>query len=181
MRAMTPDVERFLRNTHILARLVEQIFETGYLRRTSGEAVTFDQLNILKFLSRPQTTLVKDVARFLNASCAAASKAVSRLERKELVSVEPYERDRRAESIEVTPKGKAVVRKYEKMKEARVRSLLKGVDSSTLSKALEQTIALIMKERSIANDPCLGCGAYYAKNCMVRLHGQRCACQGDGN
>lgn len=175
---MTPDVERFLRNTHILSRLVEQIFETGYLKKTSGDAVTFDQLNILKFLLRPQITLVKDVARFLNASCAAASKAVSRLERKELVRVEPYEKDRRAECIEVTPRGKGLVKKYETLKAARVKSLLKGVDAGSISKAIEQAIGLIIKERGIANDPCLGCGAYYAKSCVVRAHGQRCACQG---
>ena len=173
---MTPEVERFLRNTHILARLVEQIFETGYLRRTSGEAVTFDQLNILKFLSRPQTTLVKDVARFLNASNAAASKAVSRLVQKRWARTSTYGADRRAEVVRLTPKGMTLVREYEELKRKRLQLLLRPGEAQSLSEGLERVIAVLMREREMAGNPCLGCGAYYSQECVVRLHGQTCSC-----
>lgn len=174
---MTPDLERFLRNSHIYARLVEQILEQGYLRQASGDALTFDQLNILKFLARPGPSLVKDVARFIDASYPAASKAVTRLEKKKLVTCVRYGPDRRAELVEVTPKGRKLIQRYERLKQTRLKSALRGKELGDISRGLERAIALLMRERSVAGNPCLGCGAYYAKSCVVRAHGQACRCE----
>ncbi|MBI2931672.1 MAG: winged helix-turn-helix transcriptional regulator [Planctomycetes bacterium] len=167
-------LERFMRDAHILARLVEQILERGYLRRAAPDDVTFDQVNILKFLSRPQPVLVKHVAAFLNASYAAASKAVTRLEKKGLVQTEPYGPDRRAEVVEVTPEGRRIIRAYERYKQARLKSLLAGHAPDRLAKGLEAVIAVLLRERGIAGHPCLGCGAYYARRCVSREYGQPC-------
>ncbi len=176
MREMEDASTRFLRDAHILARLVEQIFERGYLRQVAGPRLTFDQLNVLKFLNRPGLRLVRDVSHFLNASYAAASKAVTRLERKGLVTRSNHPHDRRAERLDVTPKGKHVIGRYEELKKARLRELARDEDLDGLSKALETVIALLMRERSSAGNPCLGCGAYYARECVVRAHGQHCRC-----
>jgi DNA-binding MarR family transcriptional regulator len=167
---------RLMRNSHVLARLVEQVLEEGYLRQACRAAVTFDQLNILKFLNTPGVKLVKDVARFLNASYAAASKAVSRLKRKGWVRTKTCGTDRRAEIVEVTGRGGALIRKYEALKAKRVSALLRGVDADRLSGSLEQLIAVLLRERARAGDPCLGCGAYYARQCVVRAHGYSCRC-----
>ncbi|MBI4564572.1 MAG: winged helix-turn-helix transcriptional regulator [Planctomycetes bacterium] len=173
---MSESHERFLRNAHILARLVEHVFERGYLRRASRDTITFGQLNILKFVARPGRSLVKDVARFLNASNAAASKAVSRLERKGLAKCTRYPGDRRAERVEATPRGLALIRKYERVKKSRLKTMLKGRMPDELSKDLERVIALLMRDRAFAGNPCLGCGAYYSRACMVRAFGQHCPC-----
>jgi len=169
------DIERFMRGAHIVSRLVEQILERGYLRRASRDRVTFDQLNILKFLARPPVKLVKHVAGFLSASYAAASKAVDRLEAKGLVRCATCERDRRAEVVEVTPKGQRLIRTYERYKRNRLRVALRGRNPDELAEGLERVIVALMREREVAGNPCLGCGAYYASECVSRAHGHPCA------
>lgn len=170
-------IYRFLRDIHVVARLVEQTLEEGYLKLAAGDRVTFGQLNILKFLARPGTFFIKDVARFLNASEAAASKAVSRLEARGWVTHRPHGADRRAEVLRVTARGRALVRRYEKLKAARVRALLEGENAEALAQGLERAIAVLMKERGAIGNPCLGCGAYYSSHCIVRALGHYCPCQ----
>src|SRR3990172_3780901 len=140
MRIVKEDLERFLRNVHLLARLVHQVLETGYLKKVSPNGLTFDQLNILKFLSRPSPCLVKDVSFFLNASYAAASKAVTRLEKKGLIRKRTLGSDRRAEGVEVTSSGHSYVPKYEKVKSERLAVLLKDSDVVALADELEKVI-----------------------------------------
>ena len=174
---MTSEIERLLRNAHIFSRLVRRIFEEGYLNRATRGAVTFDQLNILKFLALPGTHFVKDVSIFLNASFAAASKAVTRLEKKGVVRTARCGHDRRAQQIEVTAKGHSLIRRYERLKASRVKGMLRGCDSGAISRGLEGGIAMLLKDRPMAGNPCLGCGAYYAKSCVARAHGQKCRCE----
>ncbi len=175
---MHEELKRFLRDSHVFARLVEQVLEAGYLRSAVQDSVTFDQLNVLKFLARPGSVpLVKDVARFLNASYAAASKAVGRLRKKGLAKTTRSSEDGRAELVEVTPLGAALVRKYERLKARRLEALLAGEDLPRISEALERAIALLLRERAVAGDPCMGCGAYYSDRCVVRTHGFPCDCK----
>lgn len=166
--------QRFLRNAHILARLVEHVLENGYLREATDDAVTFDQINIIKFLANRRISLVKDVAHFLNASYAAASKAVSRLSRKGMITTATSTADRRAEELTVTAKGKQMVTRYERLKAKRLDELLKNHDVGALSAGLEQTIAILSRDHQIAGDPCLGCGAYYSQECIGRELGYNC-------
>jgi DNA-binding MarR family transcriptional regulator len=173
---MAADLERFLRNAHLTARLVERVLESGYLQRAAGDAVTFDQLNVLKFVARPGPVRVKDVARFLDASVAAASKAVARLQRKKLVRIAPYASDRRSGLVELTATGRAVVGRYERFKKGRLRALLGTRSADRLSRSLEEVVEVLLRERPLAGNPCLGCGAYYARECVVRAHGQACSC-----
>lgn len=155
---------------------MEQLLEKGYLRSAAGGAVTFDQLNILKFLDRPGPTLGKDIARFLNASYAAASKAVSRLERKKLVATVTDSRDRRAQIVSVTAKGQALIRAYERLKRRRLAALFPNGEMEGLTQDLERGIAVLLRERSVVGNLCLGCGAYDASACVVRAHGETCRC-----
>jgi DNA-binding MarR family transcriptional regulator len=168
------DLERFLRDAHIFARLVEQILEAGYLEKASGDRLTFGQLNILKFLARPGRKLIKDVAGFLNASYAAASKAVSRLEKKKLVRTRTWGEDARAELVEVTAKGHQLIEGYERYKAGRLETSLKGEDLELAARGLEQAIGFLMRDRDVAGNPCLACGVYYSKSCVSRLFGARC-------
>ncbi|MBI3098744.1 MAG: winged helix-turn-helix transcriptional regulator [Planctomycetes bacterium] len=174
---MNNNYNRFLRNAHIFARLVEQVLERGYLREANGAKLTFDQINLLKFLCRPGPNNIGDVARFLNASYAAASKAVTRLEKKGVLRSKISKRDRRAQELMVTPRGHALIRNYEETKSSRLAALFGSDNPDTLAQGLEKAVAVLIRERSVAGNPCLGCGAYYADECVVRLHNQTCPCQ----
>lgn len=170
------DLKRFMSNAHIFARLVENVLEWGYLREAVGTAVTFDQISILKFLTRDQRSHVKDVAGFLNASYAAASKMVSRLVKKKLVHSVTFGEDRRAELLTVTPRGQALIDKYEAVKVRRLTRLLRDENLDSLSGGLERAIDAVLKDRPEVGNPCLGCGAYYAPECVAREKGQDCPC-----
>lgn len=171
---MKQELERFLRNSHIFARLVEQVLEEGYLAQSAGTKLTFGQLNILKFLARPGRKLIKDVARFLNASYAAASKAVTRLEKKRLVKTTTWGEDGRAEVVHLTPKALGLMKDYERVKEERLLAVIRGEDIEFIARGLEQGIGLLLRERAVAGNPCLGCGVYYSPTCAARLFGKNC-------
>lgn len=173
---MAGDLERFLRSAHIAARLVEEVLEHGPLRARGGPALTFPQFNLLKFIARPGKVRSRDVARFLNASGAAASKAVARLERKRLVRSVPDPSDRRSARIELTPAGSGAIRRVERLKRDRLKPLFGGEPPERFAEGLEAVIRLLMRGRGAAGNPCLGCGAYYARECVVRAHGQACSC-----
>lgn len=173
---MSAELDRFLHHTHILARLVEQILERGYLREANGDKITFDQLNLLKFLTRPGPNLIGDVAHFLNASYAAASKAVTRLEKKGFVRSTVSRQDRRAQNVKVTARGRSMIRKYEEVKTRRLTALLRGENVEALSQGLENTISVLIRERDVAGNPCHGCGVYYGTKCIVRQHQRTCPC-----
>jgi len=173
---MAEDVERFLRGAHIAARLVEEILEHGPVRAGAGAPLTFPQFNLLKFIARPGNVRSRDVARFLNASGAAASKAVARLERRRLVRFLPDPLDRRSARIMLTRAGEAAIRRVERIKRERVKLLLRGGSPGKLAEGLEELIRVLMRGRALAGNPCLGCGAYYARECVVREHGQPCSC-----
>lgn len=167
---------RFLRNAHLVSRLVDQVLERGYLRKAAAGDLTFEQLNLLKFLGRPATTITRDVSRFLDASMAAASKAVGRLTAKGLVRRKPSGTDRRCEVLEVTAKGRELVRRYETLKAGRLRKILGTTEADRMAGALEEVVELLLSERPLAGNPCLGCGAYYSQTCMIRARGLPARC-----
>ena len=91
--------------------------------------------------------------------------------RKGLIRKRTLGSDRRAELVEVTPAGLAYVRKYEKVKAERIVTLLGDADVAALSDHLETIIEILLREREITENLCLGCGAYYAKGCVVQEKG----------
>lgn len=174
---MSAELNRFLRDAHVLARLVERILEDGYLREANGDKITFGQINLLKFLTRPGPNLIGDVARFLNASYAAASKAVTRLEKKGCARSTVSKQDRRAQNVKVTARGHAMIKKYEKVKTHRLTALLGAENPEALSQGLENVISILIRERGAAGSPCLGCGVYSETECVVHQYNQACPCR----
>ena len=70
-----------------------------------------------------------------------------------------------------------MIRAYERLKRRRLGALFHNGEMEVLTQDLERGIAILMRERSVVGNPCLGCGAYYAKACVVRAHGQTCRCE----
>lgn len=168
--ARTEDpVARFLRGCHLISALSREVLEKGYLRRSGARGISFVQINLLKFIDGPRPRSVGDVMRFMGASFAAASKAVSRLKQKALVRVGRHPGDRRAQIVALTPAGRGIIQRYEKVKFDRVRRLVGGDRGAVgrWSSALEEVAFRLMGERELLSDLCLQCGAYYSDRCLV--------------
>lgn len=157
-----------LRNAHILSFLVRQILEDGYLRR-AGCRASFLQMNVLKCLSLPGPHTVTSVARFLSVSQPAATKVVARLRKLRLIRSVAAPGDRRIELLGLTAEGKKEIRRYEKLKMARLAALLADEDDNRLRDLvghLEHLIGTLLKEREFVGNFCARCGAYYAPECI---------------
>lgn len=79
------------------------------MRRTST-ALSARQLEVLVFLARREHWLVGQVASGLGVSSAAATKAITRLERKGLVTRSVNIMDRRCVNVRITRAGSDIIR-----------------------------------------------------------------------
>lgn len=79
--------------------------------RQTSTTITPRQLEVLAFLARREHWSVGEVASALGVSSAAATKAVSRLERKGMVTRSVNMLDRRCVDVQVTRSGNELIRR----------------------------------------------------------------------
>lgn len=164
----------FLRQAHIFASTVHEVLEQNCLRQTTTLDITLPQFNLIRLIATNGDHEVREIASFLGVSQAAASKNVDKLVRLGLVTRKVQPRDRRAVSLNVTGRGKNLIRKYETLKAQKVERVINDLTQEelhALTRGLEKVSCSIMeKERGVA-DICFKCSAYYSRSCLLRdLH-----------
>lgn len=167
----------FLHHTHVFASTVQEILEKKYLRETTKLEITVPQFNLLRLLTQNGRHHVGEMASLLGVSKAAASKNVDKLVRLKLVTREVKQEDRRAISLNLTARGKNVIRKYEELKEERLKAALQDLTTKeldTLMQGLEKVSLLIMEGEQENADLCMKCSAYYVDHCPLRTLSRRC-------
>lgn len=94
----------------VVARLLEQTARAVYDAR-GPRAIHAGQWAVLRYLARAgrQARTVGGVASYLGVTHAPASRAVSALARKDLVTVRPDPEDRRVRRIDLTAAGRALL------------------------------------------------------------------------
>ena len=94
----------------VVARLLEQTARAVYDAR-GPRAIHAGQWAVLRYLARAgrQARTVGGVAIYLGVTHAPASRAVSSLARKDLVTVRADPEDRRVRRIDLTPAGRALL------------------------------------------------------------------------
>ena len=167
----------FLHNAHIFASTVREVMGDGYLRRTSDYEISYPQFELLRLIERTGRHQVREMAAFLGVSQAAASRSVDKLVRLGLVTRETQPDDRRAVSLYLTGRGRSLIRKYDELKEEKIRSVLDGL-SEELVEALTLglgTVALgILQEEAEPGHVCMKCSAYCVDNCPVESLADDC-------
>ncbi len=169
------DYTRFLRNSHIFAFAVRDVLERKFLKDTSPHPLTLSQFHLLKLMSINGRHQVGEIADFLGISPAAASKTIDKLEGLGLVVRKPFEGDRRATLLSVSPKGRRLVTAYEDLKAARLYPILdrfKQQEIEELTRLLEKLSVEVFKLeekhiREAGNGYCLRCAAYLESDCPV--------------
>jgi DNA-binding MarR family transcriptional regulator len=169
---LPPERLRLVRQSHIFAAAVREVMEAKLLRELSPAALTPSQLHLLKLMCLNGAHQVGDVAHFLGVSPPAATKNIDKLEALGLVSRTPSKGDRRATLLAVSAKGRALVRRYERRKAARLAPVFEKFrpDEVALLARLLERFALSLLEKELArggDGVCLRCDAYLEAGCLV--------------
>lgn len=174
--ALQADRLRLVRQSHIFASTVREILELKLLHEASPVSLTLSQLHLLKLMCLNGEHQVGEVADFLGVSPPAATKNIDKLEALKMVARAASKGDRRATLLSVSPKGRALVRRYERLKAARLSPVLEKFrpeEVEQLSRLLERfSLSLLEKELAGGDGACLRCHAYLQSGCPVgRLRG----------
>ena len=164
------DSFRLFRHSHIFAAAVREVLEVRLLREATELPLTLSQFHLLKLMAVNGQHQLGEVADFLGVSPPAATKNIDKLERLGLVIRMPSPGDRRAILLSVSPKGRRLVRDYERLKAARVAPVLEGFEPEELeqlSRLLERFAVALLSLSPGGDGFCLRCAAYLAAGCPV--------------
>lgn len=169
------ELHSLVRYSHIFASAVREILEIKLLREVEGDGLSLPQFHLLKLIALNGSHQIGQIADFLGVSPPAATKNIDKLERLGLVVRTPCEGDRRATLLSSSPKGKALVTKYETLKEKRLQAVFDSFETDELAQLtylLERfSIALLCADDD-HEGLCLRCSAYFDERCPIQhIHG----------
>lgn len=160
-----------LRYSHIFASTVRELLELKILREASPAPLSLSQFHLLKLMAMNGRHQVGEVADFLGVSAPAATKNIDKLQRLGLVHRARAEQgDRRATFLNVSPAGRALVKRYERLKLERLAPVLDEFETRELEQlaSLLQRFAVRLLEAEPSDDGmCLRCAAYIESGCAV--------------
>jgi DNA-binding MarR family transcriptional regulator len=169
-------IEDFLGSIQILSSAVNDLL-TGQLRKITGNQLTFSQWKLLKLVALTEGHTVSAVAEFLGVSNAAASKAVDRLVRRNLLRRTEAEADRRAVELSVTQEGSDLLAKVEDRGSEPLREVLGQLPAEQLrdiTTALDQLSIGFVERDNGAKRLCFRCGIHFRDRCLLRQTGGEC-------
>jgi DNA-binding MarR family transcriptional regulator len=146
-----------------------------------GGELTIPQLKLLKLIAKTNTESLGEAAAFLGVSNAAASKAVDRLVRRDLVLRRESTDDRRATRLELTDHGRAVLERYETAQNRVLEGLFRQFmpeDFIETAELLDQLSCDIVDSEGGSGQLCFRCGIFFRDKCLLRSIAPRtCYCE----
>lgn len=164
-------IQQFLGSAHIFSTAIEDVVEKEILLQAAGETLTHSQFRLLKLVAQTEARTIRDVAKFLAVSNAAASKAVDRLVRKGMLNRSESKSDRREIALALTRQGEELLARYDALKNDKLSDVFGRFSASDLrrvSSLLDRLSAGIVVKHASGDDVCLQCGIYYRDRCIVR-------------
>jgi DNA-binding MarR family transcriptional regulator len=171
------DVHKFLRCSHILSSTLRELLEDRFLTQLGPRPLTSTQFCCLKLITLNPDLQLGEVARRLNVSAAATSKAADRLVRLGLVSRSVPPDDRRATLLAASDQGQALVTDYERMKAEHVAGAVEDLgadDLDTLCALLERVCLGLLAGEPASDVPCLRCAGYHEPDCRIAVGRGEC-------
>src|ERR1019366_7403820 len=117
------EIDDFLGSAHVFASAVADIIEQRLLEMTADGQVTASQMKLLKLVAMTDSYTLGDVASFLRISNGAASKAVDRLVRRDLLRRTDDPNDRRVMHLRLTQAGRRLLTAYESARQRKLQSI----------------------------------------------------------
>jgi len=175
----TSIINDFLASMHIFSSAIGELMAAQLEDELGGE-LTIPQLKLLKLVARTETESLSEIAAFLGVSNAAASKAVDRLARRDLVERIESADDRRATWLSLTVKGTFMLKRYEDVQNRVLEGLFRqfmAEDFIETAELLDQLSADLVDRESGPHELCFRCGIYFRERCLLRdLHERTCYC-----
>ena len=165
------EIDDFLGSAHVFASAIADIIEQGLLEKAAEGQVTASQMKLLKLVAMTDSYTLGDVASFLRVSNAAASKAVDRLVRRDLLRRTEDQQDRRVLHLHLTRAGSRLLAAYENARQRKLQSIFVQFPSEELqrtSELLDRLSADLVDHTSNPEELCLKCGIYFRERCLVR-------------
>jgi DNA-binding MarR family transcriptional regulator len=154
-----PDAEDPIEPSRVLGRLIKQVF-SSLLRGIDGRmqplGLTALQWEPLLLIHYGRVDTVAALARESQVNCASMTRMLDRLEAKELLGRRRSDEDRRVVHLELTPKGKKVVRTILPLVVESLDEHLEGfttAEVSLLTKLLERMLANGSRQLAAAANP----------------------------
>jgi DNA-binding MarR family transcriptional regulator len=169
-RLTEKDLFRLLRYSHIFASAVRETLDVELLRTATSLPLTTSQVHVLKLMAHNGSHQVGEIADFLGVSPPAATRNIDKLEHHGLVVRAPCEDDRRATLLSVSPKGRRLVARLDRLKETRLAPVLAELDPSEvrrLAELLERFSVSLLRKNDLEGGFCLRCAAYLEDDCPV--------------
>ena len=168
-------IDEFLGSAHVFASTVGSVVEARLLRELAGDQVTVSQFKLLKLVAITDRQTIGDVALFLGVSNAAASKAVDKLVRRNLLRREEGERDRRVIHLSLTAASRRLLAVYDEEKRHKLQRIFGKFSDDDLRRTAEMLDRLSagIVEQDGAEELCLQCGIYFRERCLVRQIAKR--------
>jgi len=166
----------FLGSAQVFASAVEDVVEQQILEESAGKQFTLSQFKLLKMVALTDAHTISDVALFLGISNAAASKAVDKLVRRDLLRREEGQPDRREICLSLTESSHQLLATYEEKKERKLAQVFRGFSTDELRRAarlLDRLSAELVDHHNNPDEVCLQCGIYFRDQCLVRQLAKR--------
>jgi DNA-binding MarR family transcriptional regulator len=165
------EIDEFLGSAHVFASAIGEIIEQRLLDQVAGGQLTLTQANMLKLVAMTDRYTLGDVASFLDVSNAAASKAVDRLVRKDLLRRTEDARDRRSIHLSLTPAGHELLAAYEAARRQKLERIFCQYPREELQHTadlLDRISADVIDHTADPEEICLKCGIFPREKCLVR-------------
>jgi DNA-binding MarR family transcriptional regulator len=169
-------IQDVLGSAHIFSSAVNDLMQQR-LHAVIGEQLTFSQIKLLKLVARTEAYNISQVAEFLGVSNAAASKAVDRLVRRNLLVRREAEGDRRAVELSLTEEGRGILDQYEAVTAEALEEIFGDVSADGLRQTAELldklSISLVDQDKERQEEACFRCSIYFREKCLLRARSGR--------
>jgi len=169
--------QRLLRNLHLLRALVAATLEKGGLPPEHG--ITVVQMSVLRLVAARHgaPTALGEIARRLEVSVPAASKAIARLVTSGHLRAREDRADARRLRVDVTDAGRHAIRRYEAARERRADAVVARAGAATAARWIETTDELVRALLEAGRRdalPCLQCQLQSPSTCAAEQYGAGC-------
>lgn len=161
---------RLLGAARMLSLAIQEALEEKLHAELAGERLSPSQWRLLEIFATTTVGNVTEVAAYLGVSTAAASKAVDRLVRLELLDRAVDTQDRRHVRLSLSPEGEALASAFLRRLNSRLNELVGDAGNGNLAEirhALDRITARVINVAGNPAEICVQCGLNARENCLA--------------
>ena len=168
-----------IRYSHIFSSAIHDFLEVRLLRSMNDGGITPRQLRLLRYIDLEHHH-VDDVAKFLEVTGPAATRAIDVLESRGLVVRTSSDGDRRLKVLSCSDKGRELLARYRALEAERVDAILNQFSEEDITRfaSLLERYAIALIEAEVSNGmSCFRCAGYFDSECPVQFVHANCPYQ----